>query len=192
MFPIRAGPPDAIGARRGAWGTGLDRGARPVLPSGRPVHLPRSLVPRPRPPPKAQRRRRLLRFSVLLSQINTSEVALERVLPSFLLLASGLGFLGSRLLAREAVGSRDRNKILWLAEAYRVKTTQCPRQLDPPWFSPKPPPRGLSLKMQVMAAALPTRALCDPLAAPPAAALCPQPPAPASHASSSLTLFTSE
>uniref|UniRef100_A0A5G2QZ66 Parvin beta n=1 Tax=Sus scrofa TaxID=9823 RepID=A0A5G2QZ66_PIG len=44
--------------------------------------------------------------------------------------------------------------------------------------------------MQVMAAALPTRALCDPLAAPPAAALCPQPPAPASHASSSLTLFT--
>lgn len=43
--------------------------------------------------------------------------------PSFLLLVVSFFSWGVVCLPIEAVGSRDRNKTLWLAESYRVKTT---------------------------------------------------------------------
>ena len=104
-------------------------------------------------------------------------------------------FLGSSLPAHEAVGSRDRNKTLWLAEPYRVKTTPSSRQLCPLWPSSESPKRGLSLELQVMSASLmgPSRdhGVClarlpaeSPLASRSPARLTPPPPiAPASPVS---------
>ena len=94
-----------------------------------------------------------LLFSFLLSQTNTSEVTHRNghSLPSFFL---PRGFVSWGAACREAVGSKDRNNILWLAVSYRVKTTPSSRQLDPLWPSSKSPKRGLSLELQVTAASL--------------------------------------
>lgn len=93
-------------------------------------------------------------FSFLLSQTNTSEVTHRNgySLPSFFL---PCGLVSWGAACREAVGSKDRNNILWSAVSYRVKTTPSSRQLDPLWPSSNSPKRGLSLELQVTAASLP-------------------------------------
>lgn len=125
-----------------------------------PVHLPRSRVSRPRLRSKADRRpKSIVQFFAEPDKHVLSHTQ-EWVLPSFLLCALWVGFLGSSVLAREAVGSKDINNTLWLADPYHVKTPQSSRQLDPLWSSSESPQRGLPLKLQVMAWSLPTP-LCD-------------------------------
>lgn len=155
---ISAGPPEAVRVqerRRGARGPaccvllGVGTGTRAEPPHG--PSCPHAQQP------GCDRRRtggQSLLLSFLLSQTHLkSHTGMDT---PFLPSSCGFFFffLGSSLPAHEAVGSRDRNKTLWLTEPYRVKTTPSSRQLDPLWPSSESPERGLSLELQVMSASL--------------------------------------
>lgn len=142
---ISAGSPEAVSVQEGR------RGARgPVfcillgVGTGTWAEPPRGPSHPPAQQPDRDRRRiggQSLLLSFLLSQTRLkSHTGMDTpFLPSS---CGFFFFLGSSLPAHEAVGSRDRNKTLWLAESYRVKTTPSSRELGPPWPFSKSPKRA--------------------------------------------------